>query len=251
MIKVLDKAFDILEIMATEPCKELPLTNIARSTGVNKATAGRILKDLLDRGYACQTSQRGGYSLGPMAYRLPANGIFRKDIVDAASPLVAACAKELRESVLVATLQHGRRYILCHENGNPELDIIIDKPFYDDLYVTATGRLLLAYAGEGEFNSYLAKHGMPLEKWDGIDRAAELVKSLAKIRNDSMISCKSPNRNLWILAFPIHVDDRVDAALGISVPVDSFQGERAETIIDAGRTTAGRICEALLERHHR
>ncbi len=249
MIKVIEKVFDILELLATEPSRELPLTEIAKGTGVNKATAGRILKDLVARGYASQNSLRGGYSLGPMAYALPANGVFRKDIVDAVSPLVTECARELRESVLIAALHQGRRHILCHENGNPELDIIIDKPFYDDLYVTATGRMLLAHAGQGERDSYVATHGMPLEKWDGIDTEAELVKRLAEIRGAGMISCKSPNRNLWILAFPIHSRERAAAALGISVPVNSFQGGRAKQLLETGAGFAARMSETLSKNH--
>lgn len=253
MIKVIAKTFGILEHLAAEPEREVPLTEIAAATGVNKATAARILKDLVEAGYAYQAANRKGYTLGPMAGALGARNGFRRDLTGPAAPRVAACAKRIRESVLVAVLQGGHRYVLCHENGNPELEITLDRGWYDDLYIVATGRLLLAYAAADEVAAVFKRYGAPLERWDGIRTLGGMQERLAEIRKAGRVVTDSPNGNLAILAFPIVCNGRVEAALGISVPRGTFTGKKRTEIIAAGAATAAEIgaeMEARSGRRH-
>lgn len=246
MIKVVAKTLAIIEVIAERPEEETSVSVIAERAGVNKATATRILKDLLEAGYVSQASTRKGYTLGPMAYHLASRGTFRRDVVEAAQPVVAECAKRIGESVLVACLQSGRRYILCHENGNPELEITVDQSWYDDLYQTATGRLLLAHAPKEEVLKYVARRGLPsAREWDGIDSEKSLLKRLDALRNDGMVVSESPNGGLVIMAFPIVRKGAVEAALGISIPTGSFKAKGRERIVSAGKDAADRISESL------
>lgn len=243
MAKVLEKTFDIIELLSSEPQREFSVSEVAALSKVNKATAGRILMNLTERGYACQMNFRGGYSLGPMAYSLAAKGLFRKDLIDAAKEPASRLAHEtLRESVIVPCLHGGRRYILVNENGNREVQPVIDKPWYDDLYYTATGRLLLANASDRDISSYIARHSMPGALWDGVSDGEALRLKLAEIKDAPYLSFRSPTVScLWIMAFPIRRAGRIDAALGITVVAESFVPPRSEELLRRGVECARQI----------
>lgn len=250
MTKVTNKTFDILEMLASKPEKAFSVTEIAQSSGINKATAGRILIDLLERGYAFQSANRRGYSLGPMAYALAGRGVFRKDIIDASVEFVRHLAhEEIEESVIVATFFKGRRYILVNENGNKEVQPVIDKPWYDGMYYTATGRLLLAYVEEEDLKSYFNTHELPSgNEWEGVDTYEKLQEALANIRRDGFVSCPScPPTNFHVLAYPIRLRGRVEAALGITVLASSFNEPRFNDIMAKSALCAMKIEAKLNE----
>jgi DNA-binding IclR family transcriptional regulator len=245
MIKVMVKAFAIIETLAAAPERQLTVSELAGATGVNKATATRILKDLLDAGYVSQASFRKGYSLGPMAYYLAARGTYRKDIIDASTDVVHECARAIGGAVLVAVLRGGRRFVLCHANGNPEFSIAIENTFYDDLYLTATGKMLLAYAPREEILKYVARKGLPGEVWDGLDSESKLFKRLEGIRRDGLLSYSRTNLGLKLLSFPIFRKGGLDAVLGFCFPLGIPEGEVRKRFLPLGRDAARRIESAL------
>ena len=66
MIKVLHKAFDILENMSAHKDRVFSLTELAEMIGEKPTTCANIVKTLCDRGYLCRAEPRG-YALGPVA----------------------------------------------------------------------------------------------------------------------------------------------------------------------------------------
>jgi IclR family pca regulon transcriptional regulator len=250
MIKVMAKSFAIIELLAKNAgTKELSVSEIAQATGVNKATATRILKDLLSLGYAAQAGNRGGYSLGPMAYYLASRGSYRKDLVDASKEALESSAKELGGASLLAVLRGGRRFVLAHANGNPEYSMMIQDTFYDDLYWTATGKTLLAYAPEPEIRAYVDSHGLPGEMWDGIDTEEKLFERLAAIRKDALLSYSRSGMGLRLYAFPVFFKGECEAVFGLCLPFGAPDGETShDRYLAAGREAAATI-EAALARN--
>lgn len=248
MTKVINKTFGILELLASKPSKEFSVSEVAKMLCMNKATAGRILIDLLDHGYAFQTANRKGYSLGPMAYVLAGRGVFRKDIIDASQdPVYHLAHREINESVIVATFFKGRRYILVNENGNRDIQPVINKPWYNGMYYTATGRLLLAYAEEYDVKNYFECHDLPSKlNWEGVDSYKKLQSELAKIRKDGQVSCLScPPTHFHVIAYPIRLKGRVEAALGITVLASMFKEPHASEIMKKSALCVLKIEEKL------
>ena len=64
MIQVVNRALNILEIIAKNPDRELGLTEIADSVELNHGTCANILKTLVLRGYVEQAGAKKGYKLG-------------------------------------------------------------------------------------------------------------------------------------------------------------------------------------------
>ena len=250
MVKVLHKALHIIEHIALDPETPHTLGSITDQLGLNQPTCARILKTLVNAGYIEQVAPKKGYVLGPMAYMLPSRGQYRRDIVAVAAPLVAQCAKHTREMVLVATFRRGRRYIICHVNGNPELRVQADLPFYEDIYTTATGRLLLAFAEQHEIEYFLHTRGLPKGAWPGVRTRSDVFEALDAIRRQGMFIDAGRDQTI-AFALPIKEGTRVVAALGIGVLKSAFTGSHEQKLLKQSRHTAEQISRRLSERANR
>ena len=70
MIQVLEKAVNILDYLSQNSTREVPLSELADSLGINRPTCANIMKSLKDLALVEQTDYRGGYILGDKVYSL-------------------------------------------------------------------------------------------------------------------------------------------------------------------------------------
>ena len=68
-IKVIEKALNILELLASEESREFPLGEIADTLNMDHGTCSNIIKTLASRGYINQKGPRCGYKFGYMPLR--------------------------------------------------------------------------------------------------------------------------------------------------------------------------------------
>jgi len=246
MAKVVKKALDILTILGALPEREVPLSEISERLEGHPATIANILKVMVKSGYVEQKRVRAGYALGPMAYQLARNGPYRKDILALAEPEIVRLARDSGETALLATLTRGRKTVLCVTEGTKDVQIRPDLFLDDDLYRTATGRLLLAYQPEDQIRLSLSCSGWPGKAWDGIENEKGLTKALDCIRAHGY-EIKASDPSLVAYAVPIFEGERVVAAIGVAVPdyrrVKGFD----EEILRRMKWTASLIGEALAE----
>jgi len=246
MIKVLKKTFDILKFISEH---EEPVYSgkIAKSLDLNLATCSRILKDLSEMGYVEQLAAKKGYILGPASFTLTVEKSYQRDLTTIVDPKVKECSYTLKESVLFTIFKNTKRYILSHHNGNPEVHVIIDKPFYEDAYFTATGRVQLAYCPKNELEKYIIKYGFPGVRWNNLNTEEELENALGKIRKDGFFAAKRQKSQLAIIAFPVFQRDKFIGSLGCSVLKTTFEGERKEHVISEIKRYADIITQELSE----
>ena len=70
MIKVIEKALNILELLAGEQDREISLGEIASTLNMDRGTCSNIIKTLAARGYVQQDSPRRGYRFGYTPFKL-------------------------------------------------------------------------------------------------------------------------------------------------------------------------------------
>lgn len=58
MIQVINRAFDILEFVATDPTRPKSLTEVAEAAGLNQGTCANIMKTMVNRRYLDQVVPR-------------------------------------------------------------------------------------------------------------------------------------------------------------------------------------------------
>lgn len=231
MIKVIHKSFGLLEFIAERDGRPVLPLEAAKFLGLNQATTVRILKDLLELGYLEQISRNKGYVLGPMARSVFSRCRYRERLARVAAAPLGRVAAEIGQSVLVAVIQGARRYVLLHENHNPDMNIDVGALCYKDIYITATGRTLLAHVEKRELDAIVRGIGLPTAAvWpeaaarDGLDAALE------KIRRDGELHYRNPFSDLYVMAFPLMEKGFPVAALGASLPANAIDAKKEKTL---------------------
>ena len=245
MIRVLHKAFDMLELLAAEPAHRKKLNEIAPCLHIHSATCANILKTMVSRNYVDQVTPRTGYALGPMIYQLARQGAYRGDLTSAAEPLMIALAKKVDETVLLVTLREGKRFIVAQIDGKQTIQVDRNLFFQDTIYQTATGRMLLAHLDEREFKEFIAKEGLPGSRWpETASSLANLKAALNAIRKRGF-ACYKTTGEVMGIACPIFEKDKAIAALGLFMPAFRFKGAHKTTIMKGMSATAAAISTRL------
>ncbi len=241
MIKVLHKVFDIIEFLAESPERPRSLMEIARHLEQHPATCANILKTLMRRNYIEQVAPKKGYLLGPALFQVSRKAPYRKDLIAAAEPLMAKLAQSVNETVILVTVRMGRRFVLSQINGQQHIQVAPQALIEDNLYDTATGRLLLAYMPERELDKLTAEYSLQASKWPVANNPAVFKETLAKIRKSGKVVHK-PNPDMIGIAFPIQ-DQRseVIASLGLFLPSFRFKGDHRKKVLSGLQQTAAAI----------
>jgi len=244
VIKVLKKTFDIIEYIGARNGRPVLPGEIVDALNLNQPTTIRILKDLVELGYLDQVSRQAGYCLGPLAYWVTQGKQYMHQLTSMADPIVNDCARDIGNSVLFAVLHDTSRYILAHYNYNPNVIIELDTPLYDDLYETATGRVLLAFCDRKQREKIIRSLGTPSqEDWSEASTPDKLKKCLGKIKKDGFEKNLSPR--FQIAAFPVYSNDKFIAALGASVPPNLFSEKELAEKFDRVARAAQLITDKL------
>jgi len=244
MIKVLKKTFDIIEFIAGRHGQPVLPAEIVKAIKLNQATTIRILKDLVALGYLEQISRQKGYVLGPMSFWISGGKSYRDVITRKADPLILSCAKASGQSVLLAVTVGTRRFILCHHNANPRFNVDVNDPWYEDMYKTATGRLLLAYMQEKELDDFVRNCGLPAAaEWPGVTTDGELKEQLNIIKSRGLAAFRK--EILFIIAYPVFRGKEFVAALGMSIPCSEIDIKGAEFYIACLQKTAEEISSEI------
>ena len=245
MIQVLQRAFDIVEMLAEAPEQPRPLREIAGRLRLHPATCANILRTLAERGYVDQPVPRQGYLLGPALHHAVRHGPYRKDLTAVAEPLMAALAKAVDETVLLVTLRQGRRFVLCQIDGRQAVQVGRNFLFQTTTYETATGRLLLASLDPDALEDVVRRAGLPGRPWPEAATRPQLQRALAAIRGAGWV-CLSRPEGVVGLAFPVrNAAGAVAAALGLFLPAGRWRGRHRQEIVKGLRETAEGITRGL------
>jgi DNA-binding IclR family transcriptional regulator len=245
MVQVIQRAWTILEFLATCGPDGWQLSEIAEYAQLNKATCSHIVKTLVELNAAEQVAPRKGYRLGPAAYTLArGQGGFSGQLIGASEPVIEGLAAEIRETVMVAVLRGDRRFTLCQVDGTQEIQIRHDPSVVTNVYQLATGRLLLAYGGAKCVEEVVALQGYPGTRWNGIENLGQLHDALSAIRKAGCEIMVTPGHVVGI-AYPIRRDEDVVASLGVYLPEFRFNGEHREAILRGMECAAAAISSQL------
>ena len=145
MIKVLHKAFDLLEIMAENKSKVFTLTELAEMIGEKPSACANLVKTLCERGFLAKSEPKG-YVLGSVAEGLNYKTISDSRLIEGAREPMKALSLKYSASGILAVLRYGKKKILDNYSG--EGDIVINKAVREnyELYTTSTGLVLSAHS---------------------------------------------------------------------------------------------------------
>lgn len=234
MIKVLHKAFDLLETVALDKERVYTLTELAGLIDEKTSTCSNIVKTLCERGYL-EHVQPKGYRLGAMAKGLDPFEALDRKLMDAADGEMNALVTRLGASGVLAVLKRGKKKIL--NDYRSDSAVVVNRAIRADkeLYSTSTGLVLTCGGGS------LPAEGTP----NGFGTADEFEQMRRSVHTAGYVALDS-HPELFETAAGVYVDGRLYAAVGVFLP--KYKVVDKQLIINETLAAAGRIAEKLKER---
>ena len=240
MIQVINRALNILEILAQEPDKEFGLSEIATAVELNAGTCANILKTLVYRNYVEQSGIKKGYKLGYMVYQLTRDNSYNTELVNASKIAMDNLRDSINETVILSVIKGEKRILLNESQCTHEIQVRTTNE-----YRATTGRMILAHYSPKELNDFIDKVGLPTEEeWPEVKTKSELIQLLNDIRTNNVELSWNKNHVVG-LATPILKKGKVIASLGIYLPDIRFGKSEKNNIIKQLKKTTDIINEKI------
>lgn len=243
MIQVVNRALNILEVIAKSPDKELGLSEIANTVELNHGTCANILKTLVSRDYVEQTAAKKGYKLGYMAFQLTNANSYNTELINVAKIPMDDLRNNINETVILSIIKNDRRILLNESQCAHEIQV--RTTIESSVYRATTGRMILAHYSPKELNDFIDKAGLPTEEeWPEVKNKAELIQLLNEIRTNSIELSWNKNHVVG-LATPVLKKGKVIASLGIYLPDIRFGRSEKNNIIKQLKQTTDIINDKI------
>lgn len=219
---MLIKATRLLDALAEGDGSPVPLAGLAAIAGLPQGTAARLLRTLEQLGWADHAGQRGGYRLGPRVRALGQAQRHRQRFFAAAAGVLPALAEALAAPVTVSMLRGCRRCMLhqwapAGREHHPALDQ------RDDLWATASGRLLAARLDAAARRRLLRELGPPKRgAWPGVATLDDVRAELAWIRRRNLAVARPRGEGLAAAAMGVEDGEGGLMAVGFYVEADGW-----------------------------
>ena len=191
MIGSVQKAIKILNAISEGKNSPVSLLHISNITGINKSTCSHIISTLAMEGYVKQISHAKGYVLGPATYCLSRYGKYENEFATICHPLIRWLNKKTGCSVILAVVEGGQKYTIDYIDTLkilPEGSEIMP----DDIYRTATGRIIMANMDKSDIKRIFEKNGLPSEgHWDEVLSLETLEAKLLEIDKNGIVQTYS------------------------------------------------------------
>ncbi len=241
-----NKAIDILEVFLQKN-SGLSLTEISKTTGLNIATAYRLVTTFTNRGYLSQYHKKGAYSIGLKI--LDYNYAIRRNLkyIDFACLSLSKLSKEYNVSTFLAILDNDMLLIVEKTGtaGNLRITPPVGKRL--PLYCTACGKVLLAALSEEERKAYYQRVDLQSCTSTSITDIPQLEKELTKIKAEGMAYLKKEDRQIvWVAAAPIlDGSGATIAAAAITIPISYLGVDSIRLYTNAIKGCTGEISQII------
>jgi IclR family pca regulon transcriptional regulator len=230
-VRSVQRVFAVITAFGPERPR-MTLSEVARATGLDRATARRLLLTLEGLGYV-RLNDRREFMLTPRILELGYAYLSSATVVDVAKPHLQQLASTLSETASLTVLDDDQVVYVALAPGPHATAVRINVGTRFPANATSMGRVLLAGLSAQELGAYLERTELAAPTSHTIASPDALREHLALVRERG-----------WDLA-----DGELDGGLrGVAVPVPDRAGRTVAAVnvsVHAGRSTA----EELQERH--
>jgi DNA-binding IclR family transcriptional regulator len=178
------KALDLLDLFTrSEP--RLGLSQLARASGLNKATCHRLLSELESRGLLEQAGPAREYRLGPAVLRLSALREAAVPTREAAMPTLRRLADSTGETAHLSHLVAGRLQTLAFAYAaRGGVKVMMEDADFLPFHATASGAAVLAFLTNPDPLIATAPDPATLRSRIAATRAAGLAETVSTFEKD-------------------------------------------------------------------
>jgi DNA-binding IclR family transcriptional regulator len=153
-----ERSIAVLNFLASRPDDRFTLSEIARSTDLNKATLHAILGALTESGFVLREEERKTYSLGPALVALGGAAVEANPAVQLAMPHMEGLSNELGLDCVASTAIEDQIVILTRTSSRRPFGIMVE-PGQRLPLAPPLGTVFVAWSSQGEIDKWLAKVG--------------------------------------------------------------------------------------------
>ena len=239
-IKVLNKTFDLLELVREwAPHPVLP-GEAAAELDMPRSTCVRLLKLLAEKGYLEQLSPRKGYTAGPLLSLLGSEECYRRRLTVHAKTLLEVLSRETSSSMQLFMRWGSCRLILCGFNGDELLNLELRKLRRYDLNTSISGRMLLSHAPLEEQKAIIASWGDDKGVFQGMEQG-EILEELHSLKESEF--CIDSHKGKFAAAITLKGRNAINMGIG-AVWREENDGKRKQ-IIEALRKCASKLSDII------
>lgn len=179
-VRVLDRAFLLLDILAENP--PLNLVSVSAAADLDTSTTFRLLAALQDQGYVSKHSVTGNYSLGVACVEL-AHAFLNRSVQSIAMPHLMALRDETKETVHLAVFDMMEVVYVDKQEGLHAVGLTKSRiGGRNQAYCSGVGKAMLAYRDQNAVRKFYEEN--PPERLTSMTLATveELMTELEAIR---------------------------------------------------------------------
>ena len=250
-VQAVEHAIDVLEALAATE-RPMGVSDIARRTGLSKATVHHLLATLEGRRFVMRDEAAPLYRLSWALYELGTNVVRGVDLSRIARPHLDRLAAETSESVLLAILDDDAVLYLDRGEAPSGLRMNANAGRRSPLHATASGKILLAFAGDRNLVDRIIGQPLPQLTRTTITDPAVLRQQLAEIRQRGFATCWQEREvGLCSLAVPLsNYTGVVVGSLAVAGPATRLSTRTMQAHLTPLLATARRISTQLGAAHH-
>ena len=228
----------------------MTLSDVARRTGLTRATARRFLLTLVDLGY--MRSDGRLFTLTPQVLRLGHAYLSSMGLPDIAQPHLETLSAQLSESVSVAVLDGSDIVYVARVATRRVMTVGISVGTRFPAYATSMGRVLLAALSARDRSTAMSRSDFRALTDRTITSATTLEKELVRVRDRGFsLVDQELEPGLRSLAVPLlGAAGAVVAALNVSTQVRPVNGDLVATHLPALQRAAEAIGHDLRSAHY-
>ncbi len=235
-VQSLERGFSVIRAFGAEH-PELTLSEVARSTGLTRATARRFLLTLVQLGYA-RTDGRV-FSLRARVLELGYAYLSALSLPEVAQPHLEGLAAKVHESVSISVLDGEDIVYVVRVPSRRIMSVTIALGTRFPAYATSMGRVLLAGLSQTQLDAYLARVRMTALTPRTLVSPEQLRQTLEGVREQGYaLVDQELEPGLRSVAAPIRdPSGAVTAAVNVSahatrVTVERLRGEFRELLLE-------------------
>lgn len=226
------KALALLDFF-TRDRPSIGLSDMARLTGINKATCFRLMSELAEHGFAEQIPSSKEYRIGPAVLRLAALREASVPTRQAAQPLLQALASETGETAHMSQLVAGRLGTIAFAYAaSSGMQVMMEDADHLPFHATSSGHAVLAWLPEAQQAQILSAPLPALTDRTETDPAA-LRRMLAAVRAEGWAASRNSfETDVASLAVPLFdPQGAVQGAVAIAAPAMRMDAANAQAIL--------------------
>ena len=151
------------------------------------------METLCADGYVQRVSHSEGYRLGPALYHLTRYGRYDEELISLCHPVLRWMERTAQATAILTVVQNRQKFIIDYVDTQYKMFPEYQQIRTDNLYHTATGRVILSRMDRRQVEEIYRQHGNPAAgEWDEVTSWESLCRELETLRMQPVVAIRNP-----------------------------------------------------------